>query len=668
MSHAQAQRAVLIVQHTGQAFPLVQESTTIGRREENTIVLADPQVSDDHALVAWQPETGTYAIEDLGSTGGTFINDARLRRPRVLRHGDRVKMGNTIMKVRMEPSPGPVPSSPTHPSLHLDESKGSSRRWMLAGIVTALLAAIAIACVAVVAILLLTRSTGTPEVVIQSPAKGAQIEASSEIILRATASGAKDIVHLELRVSGTLIGTAEDAEGTSSLTVSKPWVFASPGTHLISAEAVTASGKKSQPASIEVTVLTSVDAGTGTPTPTPELTATPTATPEPTATPTPTTPPPPSVEYFQVSPVSIQAGGCATLQWGRVSNATEAMIEPDIGGVGTPGQQTVCPSETTTFILTAVGPSGTTRASATLTVLGGLPDLTVNSVTFVPSVPVAGQDNQVQISIRNVGIGAAPAFNWDWRADFDASFSGRVQGLEAGGTAAVVVIWNPVGPHDGLSTEARVDTDGEVVETDKGNNSHTVVVEVAEAVPEPATVILTSEGELDGYHLNDGSGSTADDILVGNGELMEGFGELVARGFMSFDLSRLPVGAAIQDVELRFYQREIHGDPYGKLGGLVLNHIYFGSSFEPSAYDTPAFDALTLGMQASPGSWYSFSGPTMVAWAESGLAAGRSFLQLRLQFGQEVDGDGQEDWIAIGAGNGLSRPLESPQLIITYLP
>lgn len=163
-----------------------------------------------------------------------------------------------------------------------------------------------------------------------------------------------------------------------------------------------------------------------------------------------------------------------------MTNASEAVIDPGIGGVGTPGSQLVCPAETTTYVLTASGPGGTTTASAVVTVSGVLPDLMVESITFDASPPVLGQDTQVRITIRNAGPGMAGAFNWAWGAASGADFGGRFGGLNPSETAVVTALWNPSGAHASLSTTARVDTGNEVPETNEGNNELSVTVQVIE--------------------------------------------------------------------------------------------------------------------------------------------------------------------------------------------
>lgn len=667
MSYQEPLGPELLIQHTGQIFPLGLERITLGRYGDNTIVLADPKVSAHQARIQWQAEIGGFTIEDLGSEQGTYVNEVRLAEPVVLRPGDMIRMGNTLMTYRLPPPQAGMPGTPGY----FEEPETSSRSPVWMGILIALVAGLAIVCAAVFAVVLLTGGRGTPDVIIQSPQAGAQLTTGNEIILQATASGAKDITLLELSVDGALVASSSNPDGASSLTVSKPWTFGTAGEHLISAEAFTVSGKTSRPASVKISVLAAEPEASATATPEePTETPTPTETarPEDTATPVPTVVPPPEVEYFQVNPSSIDAGGCATLQWGQVTNATAVRIEPDIGAVGAPGSQTVCPIENTTYVVTAEGPGGQTQASTTLTVVGGLPDLLVESIVFVPNPAVAGQDNQVQITIKNAGIGAAGAFNWQWRASSEATFDGRVFGLNAGETTVETILWSPGQPYNQITTEARVDTGDEIRETNKSNNLLSALVQVVEPPSRTETVILKSVGSLDGYWLNDGTGSNDENILVGNGEQADPFGELVARGFLSFDVSSIPANATIEGVDLRFYQETIQGNPYEKLGNLMLEHVYYGNSLNDSAYDTPALGSANIAAQTLPGAWYVLADPTITSWVESNLAAGRPQFQLRLRFRRETDGDGAEDWISIVPGGGALGSRNQPQLTITYTP
>ena len=215
---------------------------------------------------------------------------------------------------------------------------------------------------------------------------------------------------------------------------------------------------------------------------------------------------------------------------------------------------------------------------------------------------------------------------------------------------------------------ARVDTSNEVPESDEGNNELETMVEVLEAPSQPETVTVLSEASLDGYRVSDGTGSAAQDIIVGNGEISEDGDELVARGFLSFDISGIPSEATIEKLELRFYQKEIEGDPYSKLGALALEHVSYGDSLGAEAFDTPATASALLGSETSPGAWYILSDASLVSWLASDLATGLPRFQLRLRFEQEVDGDGIEDWIGVTPGGGVMGSRNAPQLTITYLP
>jgi diguanylate cyclase (GGDEF)-like protein len=79
----------------GRKFALDKLQVTIGRGPDNDIVCDMDNVSRSHAKV-FASNTGVF-IEDLGSTNGTFVNDAEVKREK-LRNGDLIKIGGTIFK------------------------------------------------------------------------------------------------------------------------------------------------------------------------------------------------------------------------------------------------------------------------------------------------------------------------------------------------------------------------------------------------------------------------------------------------------------------------------------------------------------------------------------------------------------------------------------------
>ncbi|MBW3576333.1 MAG: LuxR C-terminal-related transcriptional regulator [Actinobacteria bacterium] len=75
----------------GSSLSIEVDDGTIGRREDNTIVIPEPRVSRVHASV--RRDAGAVILTDLGSSAGTKVNGEELTGPRVLRHGDRVTFG-----------------------------------------------------------------------------------------------------------------------------------------------------------------------------------------------------------------------------------------------------------------------------------------------------------------------------------------------------------------------------------------------------------------------------------------------------------------------------------------------------------------------------------------------------------------------------------------------
>jgi len=90
----------------GRSFDVTGIGTyTIGRRECD-IVLEDEKVSRKHASIIIIRE-GQYAVQDLASRNGTFINGVRLTR-RNLQHNDLIRVGSTTLRFTVFDGPVPV--------------------------------------------------------------------------------------------------------------------------------------------------------------------------------------------------------------------------------------------------------------------------------------------------------------------------------------------------------------------------------------------------------------------------------------------------------------------------------------------------------------------------------------------------------------------------------
>jgi hypothetical protein len=79
----------------GTRVPLT-EGFTLGRADDNTIKLRDARASRHHARIV-ADGTG-WSVEDLGSSNGTFVDGAQVRRARLDR-GQTLTIGDTPLKV-----------------------------------------------------------------------------------------------------------------------------------------------------------------------------------------------------------------------------------------------------------------------------------------------------------------------------------------------------------------------------------------------------------------------------------------------------------------------------------------------------------------------------------------------------------------------------------------
>lgn len=78
-------------------YPLTKMETVIGREPAVDLLLRDGRVSRRHCKILLS-DKGPQ-IHDLGSTNGTFVNEARVEK-RYLQDGDLIRLGETVIKFR----------------------------------------------------------------------------------------------------------------------------------------------------------------------------------------------------------------------------------------------------------------------------------------------------------------------------------------------------------------------------------------------------------------------------------------------------------------------------------------------------------------------------------------------------------------------------------------
>jgi hypothetical protein len=87
---------VLSLVRPGETIALA-DGLRIGRNDDNDVVIADGRVSRHHARIV--ADGGGFAIEDLQSSNGTFVDGAQVQRAR-LQAGSSIVVGETVLAIR----------------------------------------------------------------------------------------------------------------------------------------------------------------------------------------------------------------------------------------------------------------------------------------------------------------------------------------------------------------------------------------------------------------------------------------------------------------------------------------------------------------------------------------------------------------------------------------
>jgi hypothetical protein len=73
---------------------------TMGRSRQCDVTVDDPNVSRQHAEV--RPRGGSWVLSDLGSTNGSRLNGHRVEGSEVLKPGDEIELGTTVLRFELE--------------------------------------------------------------------------------------------------------------------------------------------------------------------------------------------------------------------------------------------------------------------------------------------------------------------------------------------------------------------------------------------------------------------------------------------------------------------------------------------------------------------------------------------------------------------------------------
>jgi hypothetical protein len=97
-AQARAPTAVLLLD--GERKLVGPSGVSLGRSRKCDVVLEDPNVSRQHAEL--RPRGGSWVLTDLGSTNGSRLNGHPVERSEVVRPGDEIELGATVLRFELE--------------------------------------------------------------------------------------------------------------------------------------------------------------------------------------------------------------------------------------------------------------------------------------------------------------------------------------------------------------------------------------------------------------------------------------------------------------------------------------------------------------------------------------------------------------------------------------
>ena len=89
--------AWLVNDDGGDNYQINKGDTRLGRGSGSDVILPDPAISREQALI--REQNGSCTLYDRASTYGTIVNGQRVAGPVLLRHGDVIRMGDTSLRL-----------------------------------------------------------------------------------------------------------------------------------------------------------------------------------------------------------------------------------------------------------------------------------------------------------------------------------------------------------------------------------------------------------------------------------------------------------------------------------------------------------------------------------------------------------------------------------------
>ena len=246
-------------------FPLNKNILSIGRMDDNDIVIDDPGVSRYHARLT--RSEGKWILEDLGSSNGTFINGQRIRVPTYLAADSQIGLGPDVLLGVQRGTPAAARPRQKAP-------RKKSKLPIVGGVLGLGLAGLIVLAVLAVAGYFyfspaarlpfgLSQTTDEnifsngPGVVIQQPQPYTQINKGDSLLFSATAVDDSGVIRIDLWVDDQMVlsQSSPDENGITPLSLNYPLVATAEGTYTLVARAYNKQGLMGESLAHSVNVI-----------------------------------------------------------------------------------------------------------------------------------------------------------------------------------------------------------------------------------------------------------------------------------------------------------------------------------------------------------------------------------------------------------------------------
>ncbi len=97
---ARVESRSVLLRYEGRRMRIGPDGATLGRSRQCEVVIDDANVSRQHAEI--RPRGGSWVLTDLGSTNGSSLNGRRIVGPEVLKPGDEIELGTSVVTFELE--------------------------------------------------------------------------------------------------------------------------------------------------------------------------------------------------------------------------------------------------------------------------------------------------------------------------------------------------------------------------------------------------------------------------------------------------------------------------------------------------------------------------------------------------------------------------------------